>query len=137
VYDFRDCSPVEVNKSHHSLQTSATKTQALVNFIFFHGLMGSLYLRRMERVNIKRLRGRAKLVGTIVSVGGVMLMTLYKGPLVKMVWSANHQSPEDNQKSTQAATASGNKDWIVGSVLIVAATLAWSLLFILQVIIYF
>jgi hypothetical protein len=36
----------------------------------------------------------------------------------------------------RAAAAIDNKDWIIGSVLIIAATLAWSALFILQVIIY-
>jgi hypothetical protein len=84
----------------------------------------------MERVNIKSLRSQAKIVGTIVCVGGAMLMTLYKGPIVKMVWSAHHQSPQ-----TSAAAAIDNKNWIIGSVLIIAATLAWSGLFILQVII--
>jgi len=81
----------------------------------------------MERVNIKSLRSQAKIVGTIVCVGGAMLMTLYKGPIVKMVWSAHHQSPQ-----TSAAAAIDNKNWIIGSVLIIAATLAWSGLFILQ-----
>jgi len=123
---------IDQNLSYLGLKlTSPTYSCALTNVLPCMTFVIALLLR-MERLNIKRLRGRAKLVGTIVSVGGVMLMTLYKGPLVKMVWSANHQSPEDNQKSTQAATASGNNDWILGSVLILAATLAWSVLFILQ-----
>jgi len=59
-----------------------------------------------------------------------MLMTLYRGPIVRMFWSPHHQSSKHNQ--TSAGTAAGSKDWMVGSVLMVGATLAWSILFILQ-----
>lgn len=91
----------------------------------------------MEKVNLKNLRCGEKLVGMIMCVGGEMLMTLYRGPVVKVFWSPRHQSPKDIQSSTSVATTAVNKDWIIGSVLMIAATLAWSLLFILQVIIYF
>jgi drug/metabolite transporter (DMT)-like permease len=88
-------------------------------------------LFRMETVNIRQLRSQAKIVGTIVCVAGAMLMTLYKGPIVKMVWSPHHNSPKDNQTSAKDA-AVDNKHWIMGSLLLIAATLAWSGLFILQ-----
>ena len=76
-------------------------------------------------------------MGMIVSLVGAMLMTFCKGPVVNMLWSPHHQSPKDQQASTPAAPGTDNKDWIVGSVLMIAATLAWSVLFILQVVIYF
>jgi len=106
--------------------TSPTYACALSNVLPAMTFVIAL-LFRMENVNIKKLRSQAKIVGTIVCVGGAMLMTLYKGPIVKMVWSAHHQSPQ-----TSAAAAIDNKNWIIGSVLIIAATLAWSGLFILQ-----
>lgn len=84
-------------------------------------------LFRMEKVNIKNLRSQAKILGTIVSVGGAMLMTLYEGPIVPMPWSPHHHSHE-----TSETAAISNKNLITGSLLVIAATLAWSALFILQ-----
>jgi drug/metabolite transporter (DMT)-like permease len=87
---------------------------------------------RMEKVNIKNIRSQAKIVGTILSVGGAMLMTLYKGPTVPMPWSPHHHSHETSLSGTTAIVAVSNKNWIIGSLLIIAGTLAWSAFFILQ-----
>jgi len=123
---------IDQNLSYLGLKlTSPTYSCALINILPCMTFVLAVLLR-IERVNVKRVRGAAKLLGTIVSVGGVMLMTLYKGPLVKMIWSLHHQSQNDNQTSTPAATAISNKDWIVGTVLTLTATLSWSVFFILQ-----
>jgi len=111
--------------------TSPTYSCALSNVLPAMTFVIAL-LFRMEKVNIKKLRSQAKIVGTIACVGGAMLMTLYKGPLVQMFWSPGHQSAQDNHTSMPPAAAVDQKDWIVGSLLIIAATLAWSALFILQ-----
>lgn len=89
-------------------------------------------LFRMEKVNIRNIRSQAKIVGTIVSVGGAMLMTLYKGPIVPMPWSPHHHSKETSLSGTSETAAISNRDWIIGSLLVIAGTLAWSALFILQ-----
>ncbi|KAL2232963.1 WAT1-related protein At5g07050-like [Sesamum indicum] len=87
---------------------------------------------RMEKVNLKKLRCQAKVVGTIVTVAGAMLMTLYKGHVINMVWS-NYIHP---QKSYVPTTIDSNtdKDWVKGSILLIIATLAWASFFILQAI---
>jgi len=111
--------------------TSPTYACALSNVLPAMTFVMAL-LFRMERVNIKKIRSQAKIFGTIVCVGGAMLMTLYKGPMVKMVWS-HHQSTTTSANGTSAAAdAIDNKDWIIGSLLIIGATLAWSALFIVQ-----
>lgn len=46
---------------------------------------------RMEKVDIRKVRCQAKVAGTVVTVAGAMLMTLYKGPLMQMVWTSHAQ----------------------------------------------
>ena len=83
----------------------------------------------MEKVHIKKVRCQAKVVGTIVTVGGAMLMTLYKGHVVKLIWS-EHVHP---RTSNVPAATDSDKDWFKGSILLILATLAWASFFIVQV----
>jgi hypothetical protein len=83
---------------------------------------------RMEKVNLKKARYVAKVVGTLVTVAGAMLMTLYKGRVVEMVWT-KHMHLHGPQPDAAAA----DKDWLMGSIFLIMATLAWASLFILQV----
>ncbi|CAA6663600.1 unnamed protein product [Spirodela intermedia] len=77
-----------------------------------------------------RVRCQAKVAGTLVTVAGAMLMTLYKGPIVEMVWSKNvHEAAA----SSAAEVAAADKDWVKGSIFLIIATLAWAALFIIQV----
>ena len=83
----------------------------------------------MEKVNLKKARCVAKVVGTLVTVAGAMLMTLYKGRVVEMVWTKHvhlHGPPHP-------AAAAADKDWLTGSIFLIIATLAWASLFVLQV----
>eukprot|EP00253_Pinus_taeda_P001179 PITA_01179 len=109
--------------------TSPTYAVTLINVLPAMTFVMAL-LFRMESLNIKKLRSQAKIVGTIVCVGGAMLMTLYKGPILQMHWSLHHGS-KDNHTSV-AAAASDSKEWMIGTLLILAATLSWSAMFILQ-----
>ncbi|XP_023511715.1 WAT1-related protein At5g07050-like [Cucurbita pepo subsp. pepo] len=81
---------------------------------------------RMENLEMKKLRCQAKVLGTLVTVGGAMVMTLYKGPLVQMPWSKH------SHHSNQASDDKANKDWFKGSMFLIIATLAWASLFVLQ-----
>lgn len=84
---------------------------------------------RMERLSMKQVRSQAKIVGTLLSVGGAMLMTLYKGPAVHMFWSPHHHH---HDKYVKSASAVPDKDWIQGSLLVIASCLAWAGFFVLQ-----
>ncbi|KAH9325033.1 hypothetical protein KI387_005211, partial [Taxus chinensis] len=83
---------------------------------------------RMERVKIKEIRSQAKIVGTLVCVGGAMVMTLYKGAIVPMPWSLH----EHYHSSNAVASHGSNSDMIKGCICLVTATLAWAALFVLQ-----
>ncbi|KAG8085571.1 hypothetical protein GUJ93_ZPchr0010g7727 [Zizania palustris] len=83
---------------------------------------------RMEKVNLKKARCVAKVVGTLVTVAGAILMTLYKGRIVEMIWTKHMHLHGPHQ----GAAAAANKDWFRGSIFLIIATLAWASLFILQ-----
>ncbi|CAM8975906.1 unnamed protein product [Rhodiola kirilowii] len=84
---------------------------------------------RMEKVHIKKLRCQAKVIGTVVTVAGAMLMTLYKGQVINFASTSN--SPDHIQNSTSASPAAA-ADWLKGSIMLIIATLAWASFFILQ-----
>lgn len=86
---------------------------------------------RMERVNLKRVRGVAKVIGTLVTFAGALVMTLYKGPIVDFFWTrkTNHLV-----HSASAASAAANQHWVAGTLFILLACVAWSCFYVLQVI---
>lgn len=85
----------------------------------------------MEKVDVKKVRCQAKIVGTLVTVAGAMLMTLYKGPIVELFWTKSIHPRQSNGTDTAGTT---DKDWVKGSIFLIIATLAWASLFVLQVI---
>lgn len=78
----------------------------------------------MEKLEMKKVRWQAKVVGTMVTVGGAILMTLYKGNVISFFWSHHNYSFENTTH---------NQDWLKGSILQLFANLAWALFFIVQV----
>lgn len=86
----------------------------------------------MEILDVKKVRTQAKIVGTAVTVAGAMLMTLYKGRVVELIWT-KHVHPH---KSYAPSTVDSDKDWVKGSILLIIATFAWASFFIVQVYIY-
>nr|CAD1840087.1 unnamed protein product [Ananas comosus var. bracteatus] len=83
---------------------------------------------RMETVGIKSLAGQAKVAGTVLCVGGSMLMTFYKGSLIKLWPSHIHWRYAEN--ATAGGGGSGNM--ALGAVLVIASCFAWSIWFIIQ-----
>ncbi|KAE8649663.1 WAT1-related protein At5g07050 [Cucumis sativus] len=91
-------------------------------------------LCRMEKLEMKKVRCQAKVVGTLVTVGGAILMTLYKGNVISFFWSHhnNNYLHSSSASSNYYSFESTYQDWLKGSILLLFANLAWALFFIVQ-----
>nr|XP_016461834.1 PREDICTED: WAT1-related protein At4g08290-like [Nicotiana tabacum] len=78
----------------------------------------------LEDANIRDIPGIAKILGTMVSLVGVMTMKIYKGPVVK------------NLGLTLIYIDRGNgvvhSNWLKGSILTAASCITWSIWYIMQ-----
>ncbi|XP_050250391.1 WAT1-related protein At2g39510-like isoform X2 [Quercus robur] len=106
--------------------TTATFTSAMCNVLpAFAFLMA--WILGLEKVYIRRLHGQAKVLGTTVTVGGAMLMTLVKGPMLNLPWT--------NGNAHQESTSAANKQALVkGALMILVGCVCWSGFIILQAI---
>ena len=66
-------------------------------------------------------------MGTIVTVGGAMIMTIVKGSIIELPWT------KGNSNSTSIAQENDPQQFIKGAMMIGAACLCWSFFYILQV----
>ncbi|KAK7837833.1 wat1-related protein [Quercus suber] len=106
--------------------TTATFATAICNVLpAFSFAMA--WILGLEKVYLRRLRGMAKVLGTIVTVGGAMFMTLVNGPMLNLPWTHGN----GHQESTSAAN---NQDVIKGALMMLAGCVCWSAFIILQAI---
>lgn len=111
--------------------TSATFASALVNILPAITFLMALVMR-MEKLRLRSLRSQAKVVGTVCTVAGAVLMILYHGPVVPFPWSAGHHHA-GAAAAAAAAESQSSASWLNGTVMIIGSCLCWSGFFILQV----
>ncbi|ESW16461.1 hypothetical protein PHAVU_007G158600 [Phaseolus vulgaris] len=80
---------------------------------------------RLEKINIRSIRSQAKVVGTVATVSGAMIMTLIKGPVLFGSHVSNAHS-QNNGTSTQHS--------MTGFVMITIGCFCWASFMILQAI---
>jgi hypothetical protein len=94
----------------------------LISFICF--------CTRLEETNIARRDGLAKVVGTIASVGGATIITLYKGP--PLLHLQMNQIQEEN--TLQIDESSTNmQNWTWGCIYLLGHCLSWAGWIVFQV----
>lgn len=107
--------------------TSATFASASINVLpAITFIMATIF--RLEKLDIRKLPSQAKIIGTIVTVSGAMVMTIYRGPVVNIfgVHAANHGT------AASTSAASSGPHWVLGTILVLGSCLGWSGFFILQ-----
>jgi len=86
-----------------------------------------LEIVRIEKLNMRKMSAKAKVLGTFVCIGGGLVLILYKGmPLVKQ------EQEHIADKDTTTPSASKLKKWIIGSLLLTAGCGLWSSWFLIQ-----
>ncbi|CAA3019651.1 WAT1-related At3g30340-like [Olea europaea subsp. europaea] len=82
---------------------------------------------RLESINLKYSSGRAKVIGTLVCLGGAILLTVYRGiPLVHFSGS------QHVTQSIKLSSSKRSERWTIGSLAMLAGTFLWSSWFLLQ-----
>ena len=83
--------------------------------------------KRMENLALRSSITQAKIIGTIVSISGALVVVFYKGPTII---PAASQSPSI---SLHFPLGSSQTNWIIGGLLLASEYLLVSIWYILQV----
>ncbi|GAB2234567.1 hypothetical protein Drorol1_Dr00003823 [Drosera rotundifolia] len=111
-----------VNMYFASLKyTSAAFVSATVNTIPSLTFILAIIVRQ-EVLNIRDTHGLAKVLGTVISLAGVMTLTLYRGHAIRRLWNSPIHISKNNV----------HQHWMMGSALCIASCASWSLWFTLQ-----
>ncbi|XP_057546987.1 WAT1-related protein At4g08300-like [Amaranthus tricolor] len=103
--------------------TSPTFVASMINTIASLTFVIAVALK-MEVLDIWNPRGLAKVLGTIISLGGVMAMTLYKGSVIRNIWNPLLR--------IHGSSSTTNENWMIGSILNAASCISWSIWYIMQ-----
>ncbi|KAG6655535.1 hypothetical protein CIPAW_05G223500 [Carya illinoinensis] len=108
--------------------TSASFASAIMNAVPSVTFIIAVILR--YRVKIKEVQGQAKVIGTILTLAGALLMTLYRGPVIDLIWS--------RKMAYSSSMMSSDHKWLIapplliGTFFILIGCVAWSAFYILQ-----
>ncbi|KAK4783801.1 hypothetical protein SAY86_018169 [Trapa natans] len=112
--------------------TTATFTSAMCNVLpAFAFIMA--WILRLENVKVRRVHSQAKIVGTIVTVGGAMLMTLVKGAVIDLPW-AHHAGASLAPAASTSSVTSTHQEPVKGALMIMSGCFCWAAFVILQAI---
>ncbi|KAH0455886.1 hypothetical protein IEQ34_015918 [Dendrobium chrysotoxum] len=108
--------------------TNASFSAAFYNILPAMTFMLAIFLR-MEKINIRRRRGQAKVIGTAITLVGAILMILYKGPIVEFFWTVGRAQ---HHPAAAAVSQGGTMTWFKGTSMLFVSCISWSLFFLVQ-----
>ncbi|XP_037483089.1 WAT1-related protein At3g30340-like [Triticum dicoccoides] len=86
---------------------------------------------RMEPLKLKSMAGAAKITGTLTSLAGLLLLSLYKGgPLTHR--AATAPTPAASHHAAPSADSSGSRSWMLGTMALLFNCLCFSFWLLLQ-----
>ncbi|KAF8405734.1 hypothetical protein HHK36_007811 [Tetracentron sinense] len=101
------------------MYTSTTFASAMFNVLpVITFIMAILF--RLERVKIKEVHSQAKVIGTLVTLAGAMVMTLYKGHIINLIWSRGRSNYE-------SSSGSADQHRVAGTLMLLASCCGWSI----------
>jgi drug/metabolite transporter (DMT)-like permease len=106
--------------------TTATFAAAMTNVLPAITFLMACLLR-LEKLNLRSIRSQAKVVGTIATVAGAMVITLVKGPVVELIWTKGKISHEQQ-------SAVNLHHSITGALMITVGCFSWACFVVLQAI---
>ncbi|KAL5747252.1 hypothetical protein ACOSP7_024252 [Xanthoceras sorbifolium] len=106
--------------------SSPTLGSAMANLIpAFTFLLAVTF--RMEKLNLRSLRSQIKVMGTLVSILGALIVTLYKGPPI----GTEPIQPQPPSSSLTLLAATKN-NWVIGGIFFAAAGLSFAIMNVSQ-----
>ncbi|KAF7136527.1 hypothetical protein RHSIM_Rhsim08G0179900 [Rhododendron simsii] len=85
---------------------------------------------RMEKMDLRSSTSRVKIMGTLVSLSGVLLVTLYKGPAIGSLLVQSPSSSSEDSFTSQPSlhnVFATESDWILGGLFLAIAFLSTSI----------
>ncbi|XP_030483785.2 WAT1-related protein At3g28050 [Cannabis sativa] len=113
--------------------SSPTLASAISNLVpAFTFILAIIF--RMEKVALKSTSSQAKMLGTIVSIGGAFVATLYQGPpIIRAPYTnVSLHSYQNQSSSTLHDQNSSNSNWVIGGLLLTAEYILVPLWYIVQ-----
>ncbi|CAH9074470.1 unnamed protein product [Cuscuta europaea] len=113
----------------HSTPTIATALANLIPAVTF--IMAVLF--RLERVGLRTKAGKAKILGTLICIGGAMLLSLYRGGVVIGQSSINWKYAKNTvDKNSSCNTSSSHGDLLLGPFMVLLSVLFYAAFLITQ-----
>ncbi|KAL1309908.1 hypothetical protein HN51_052642 [Arachis hypogaea] len=111
--------------------TSASFASAIMNAVPSVTFVLAVIFR-IERVNVKEVRSLAKVIGTLVTFCGALVMILYKGPIMNLFGSSHAIHDDNHHHHDSTHSTQSLSHWVSGTLFLFLGCVAWSSFYVLQ-----